>query len=98
MDPDSGKEIEVDLDPDPERGSEWTRIRPNVVDPGGSRSATLHMYVKNDKTSLQFCCKLEVHKVFLIKIDQINDKMYTSNAKPPTPLHFCRSEKCFTGL
>ena len=33
MDPDPGKEIEVD----PERGSKW--IRPNIVDPGGSGSA-----------------------------------------------------------
>ena len=31
VDPDPGKEIEVD--PDPERGSKWIRIRPNVVDP-----------------------------------------------------------------
>ena len=31
MDPDPGKDIEVD--PDPEKGSKWIRIRPNVVDP-----------------------------------------------------------------
>ena len=37
-DPDPGKEIEVDPDPDPRRGSKWIRIRPNVVDPGGSGS------------------------------------------------------------
>ena len=38
-DPDPRKEIEVD--PDPERGLKWIRIRPNVVDPGGSGSETL---------------------------------------------------------
>ena len=40
-DPDPRKEFEVD--PDPERGSKWIRIRirPNVVDPGGSGSETL---------------------------------------------------------
>ena len=47
MDPDPDpvprKEFEVDPDPtlDPERGSKWIRIRPNVVDPGGSGSETL---------------------------------------------------------
>ena len=30
---DLGREIKVDPDPDSERGSEWIRIRPNVVDP-----------------------------------------------------------------
>ena len=41
-DPDPGKEIEVDPDPDPRRGSKWIRIRirPNVVDPGGSGSGS----------------------------------------------------------
>ena len=39
MDPDPRKEIEVD--PDPERGLKWIRIRPNAVDPGGSGSETL---------------------------------------------------------
>ena len=41
-DPDPGKEIEVDPDPDPDprRGSKWIRIRPNVVDPGGSGSGS----------------------------------------------------------
>ena len=35
VDPDPRKEFEVDLDPDldPERGSKWIRIGPNVVDP-----------------------------------------------------------------
>ena len=52
MDPDPGKEIEVDpdpdprkeieVDPDPERGLKWIqiRIRPNAVDPGGSGSGS----------------------------------------------------------
>ena len=42
VDPDPGKEIEVDPDPDPDprRGSKWIRIRPNVVDPGGSGSGS----------------------------------------------------------
>ena len=40
VDPDPGKEIEVDPDPDPRRGSKWIRIRPNVVDPGGSGSGS----------------------------------------------------------
>ena len=37
MDPDPGKEIEVDPDPDldPERGLKW--IRPNAVDPDPKR-------------------------------------------------------------
>ena len=43
-DPDPRKEFEVDPDPalDPERGSKWIRIRirPNVVDPGGSGSGS----------------------------------------------------------
>ena len=50
-DPDPGKEIEVDPDPDldPKWGLKWIqiRIRPNVVDPGGSgsgfESETLHV-------------------------------------------------------
>ena len=37
VDPDPGKEIE--LDPDPERGSKWIRLY--VVDPGRSGSETL---------------------------------------------------------
>ena len=45
MDPDPEKEIEVD--PDSGQGSKWIRIRPNVVDPGGSgsgfESETLHV-------------------------------------------------------
>ena len=34
-DSDPGTEIKVDRDPDldPDRGSKWIRIRPNVVDP-----------------------------------------------------------------
>ena len=43
MDPDPWKEIEVD--PDPERGLKWIRIRPNAVDPGGSGSETLVLIV-----------------------------------------------------
>ena len=39
LDPDPEKDIEVDPDPDP--GSKWIRIRPNVVDLGGSGSETL---------------------------------------------------------
>ena len=39
LDPDPGKEIEVD--PDPRRGLKWIRIRQNAVDPGGSGSETL---------------------------------------------------------
>ena len=39
MDPDPGKEIEVD--PDPDRALKWIRIRPIAVDPDGSGSATL---------------------------------------------------------
>ena len=34
-DPNPGKKIEVDLDPNPGRGSKW--IRPNVVDPDPQR-------------------------------------------------------------
>ena len=43
MDPDPGKEIEVDPDADldPERGLKWIRIRPNAVDPGGSGSGQM---------------------------------------------------------
>ena len=37
-DQDLGKEIEVDPDLDPERGLKWIRIRPNAVDPGGSKT------------------------------------------------------------
>ena len=37
MDSDTGKEIEVD--PDPDRGLKW--IRPNAVEPGRSGSETL---------------------------------------------------------
>ena len=44
-DPDPGKEIEVDPDPDPRRGSKWIRIRPNVVDPGGSGSGSETLYI-----------------------------------------------------
>ena len=42
VDPDPRKEFEVDPDPDldPVRGSKWIRIRPNVVDPGGSGSGS----------------------------------------------------------
>ena len=42
VDPDPGKDIEVvpDPDPDPGWGSKWIRIRPNVVDPGGSGSGS----------------------------------------------------------
>ena len=43
MDPDPGKEIEVD--PDPERRLKWIRIRLNAVDPGGSGSETLFLYL-----------------------------------------------------
>ena len=39
-DPDPNKEIEVDPDLDPERGLKWIRIRPNAMDPGGSRSGS----------------------------------------------------------
>ena len=54
-DPDPRKEFEVDPDPalDPEWGSKWIRIRPNVVDPGGSGSGSetllctlVHIYGK----------------------------------------------------
>ena len=47
-DPDPRKEIEVDPDPDldQERGFKWIRIRPNVVHPGGSGSATLVFSLK----------------------------------------------------
>ena len=38
VDPGPGKEIEVDPDLDPERGLKWIRIRPNAVDPGGSKT------------------------------------------------------------
>ena len=43
VDPDPGKEIEVDPDPnlDPERRLKWIRIRLNAMDPGGSGSETL---------------------------------------------------------
>ena len=41
MDP--GKKIEVD--PDPERGLKWIRIRQNAVDPSGAGSATLLMEI-----------------------------------------------------
>ena len=56
MDPDPRKEIEVDQDPyldlDQERGLKWIRIRPNVVDPGGSGSETL-VFNHKDKTYKQ---------------------------------------------
>ena len=41
VDPDPGKEIEVDPDPDldPERESKLIRIRPNLVDPDPIRNA-----------------------------------------------------------
>ena len=45
MDPDPGKEIEVD--PDPERGLQWIRIRPNAVDPGGSGSGSETLRIQN---------------------------------------------------
>ena len=47
VDPDPRKEIEVDPDPDldPERGLKWIWIRPNAVDPGGSRYETLIMKI-----------------------------------------------------
>ena len=56
-DPDPRKEFEVDPDPalDPERGSKWIRIRirPNVVDPGGSGSGseTLHLTIRRHFTT-----------------------------------------------
>ena len=42
MDPDPEKAIEVDPNLDPGQGSKWIRlrIRPNVVDPGGSGSGS----------------------------------------------------------
>ena len=43
MDPDPGKDIEVD--PDPEEGSKWIWIRPNVVNPVGSGSETLVLMI-----------------------------------------------------
>ena len=46
MDPDPGKEIEVDPDPYPERELKWIRIRQDAVDPGGSGTAAL---VKSDE-------------------------------------------------
>jgi len=45
VDPDPRKEIEVDPDLDPERGLKWIRIRPNAVDPGGSGSETLLVFL-----------------------------------------------------
>ena len=57
-DPDPGKEIEVDPDPDPRRGSKWIRIRirirPNVVDPGGSE--TLVKRLRNLKRMYPLMC------------------------------------------
>ena len=49
VDPDLGKEIEVDPDQDldPERGFKWIRIRPNAVDPVGSGSETLLISIFN---------------------------------------------------
>ena len=46
-DPDPGKDIEVDPDPDldPGLGSKWIRIRPNVVDPGGSGSGSATLFI-----------------------------------------------------
>ena len=44
VDPDPGKEIDVD----PKRRYKWIRIRPNVVDPGGSGSSMLVYLVQGD--------------------------------------------------
>ena len=41
MDPDPHPGKEIKVDPDPERGLKWVRIRPNAVDPGESGSETL---------------------------------------------------------
>ena len=63
-DPDPGKEIEVD--PDPRRGSKWIRIRirirPNVVDPGGSGgSETLpFIFINLSKSILSHQISLDV--------------------------------------
>ena len=56
-DPDPRKEFEVDPDPalDPERGSKWIRIRPNVVDPGGSGSGS------------ETLVKGTLHQIFVLK-------------------------------
>ena len=50
VDPDPGKDIEVDPDPNPGQGSKWIRIWPNVVDPGGSGSETLPIWLRYFKT------------------------------------------------
>ena len=50
MDPDPGKCIEVD--PDPERGLKWIRIRPDAVDPDGSETLFLRQVIRGAIGSL----------------------------------------------
>ena len=57
---DSGKEIEVD--PDPERGLKWIRIRQNAVDPDGSETLFLRQVIRGAIGSLQLAIISEGRK------------------------------------
>ena len=52
VDPDPGKEIEVD--PNPERGLKWIRIRPNAVDPDPDPKRCCKVYC-NSKLLIGLC-------------------------------------------
>ena len=77
-DPDPGKEIEVDPDPDPRRGSKWIRIRirPNVVDPGGSGSGSetlfffLHIFAKKNLFDNKFLQEKLIIAFFITRMDK----------------------------
>ena len=64
-DPDPRKEFEVDPDPalDPERGSKWIRIRirPNVVDPGGSGSGSGSETLIKSQPSVRDIGRIKAH-------------------------------------
>ena len=60
MDPDPDPRKEIKVDPDPERGLKWIRIRPNAVDPGGSGSETLIISLREHQV-------LKVKRVTFVK-------------------------------
>ena len=92
-DPDPGKDIEVDPDPDldPGLGSKWIRIRirPNVVDLGGSGSATLSLGMKktdvyslllySDRGSQLFWLVVYYGFLLKLKIDKQNRATTSKN-------------------